>query len=224
MRLLLIEDYAPLRLSLTSGLREAGFAVDAAGDGETGLWHARGAVYDAIILDLMLPRVDGLTVLGRLRADGYNRPILILTARDTVPDRVKGLDSGADDYLVKPFAFEELLARLRALIRRQYEQKSPLLHLGDLEIDTAARRVRRAGAEVELTAREYVLLEYLACRAGQVVSRRDIWEHLYEFDSPSQSNVVDVYIGYLRRKLDRPPGPSLIRTVRGSGYLLGPQP
>ena len=222
MRLLIVEDYAPLRLSLAKGLREAGYAVDEAGDGEVALWQAGGSQFDAIILDLMLPKVDGLTVLTRLRKDGYDRPILILTARDTVPDRVKGLDCGADDYLVKPFAFEELLARVRAMVRRQYDRKSPVLEMGALRLDTAARRTWVSGRAVELTAREYALLEYLALRAGQVVARADIWEHLYEFDSNAQSNVVDVYIGYLRRKLGK--AGSMLRTVRGSGYMLGTEP
>jgi two-component system OmpR family response regulator len=220
MRLLLVEDYPPLQRSVAKGLREAGFAVDATGDGEEGLWYASGNDYDVIILDLMLPKVDGLTILRRLRAGGRPAHVLILTARDTLADRVRGLDMGADDYLVKPFAFEELLARVRALARRAYRVKNPCVRVGDLKIETAAQRVWRGKEEVRLTAREYALLEYLAMRAGEVVSRSDIWEHVYEFNSEADSNVVDVYIGYLRRKLERPGKAPLIRTVRGRGYAL----
>ncbi len=220
MRLLLIEDFDPLRKSLAKGLREAGFAVDATGDGEEGLWYATGEDYDAMILDLMLPGLDGLTILRKLRAAGKQTHVLILTAKDTVPDRVRGLNLGADDYLIKPFAFEELLARIHALVRRTYEHKSPEVRVGPLRIDTAAQRVRHGRKELDLTRREYDLLEYLALRAGQIVPRKDIWEHLYEFDSEATSNVVDVYVGYLRKKLDTPGKPSLIRTVRGRGYVL----
>lgn len=221
MRLLLVEDYAPLRESLAEGLAEAGFAVDSAAEGEEGLWYARSNDYDVIILDLMLPKVDGLTILKTLRQLGNPVHVLILTARDTLPDRVRGLDFGADDYLVKPFAFEELLARVRALIRRRYEIKNPLICIADLEIDTAAHRVQRAGNTIELTAREYALLEFLALRAGELVARTDIWEHVYDFHSSAQSNVVDVYIRHLRTKLERPDLPPLIHTRRGQGYTLG---
>ena len=223
MRLLVIEDYQPLQKSLTKGLREAGFAVDATGDGREGLWYATGNDYDVIILDLMLPGMDGLKILRKIRAKGRKSHILILTAKDTLEDRVTGLDSGADDYLVKPFAFEELLARVRALLRRSYREKNPRIKIQDLQIDLAAQKVRRGREAIELTAREYALLEYLAMRAGQVVSRADIWEHVYEFDSSASSNVVDVYIGYLRKKIERPDKPALIRTVRGRGYVLGGQ-
>ncbi|MBM4020573.1 MAG: response regulator transcription factor [Planctomycetes bacterium] len=224
MRVLVVEDYPPLQRALVKGLREAGFAVDATGDGEEGLWYASGSDYDVIVLDLMLPGVDGLSILKRLRRDGRAAHVLILTAKDTVADRVRGLDAGADDYLVKPFAFEELLARVRALARRAYCAKNPRLQVGDLCIETTAQRVTRGREAVHLTPREYALLEYLAVRAGQVVSRTDIWEHLYEFNSEADSNVVDVYIGYLRRKLERPGRPPLIHTVRGRGYLLGAEP
>ena len=220
MRLLLIEDYAPLRKSVAKGLREAGFAVDTTGDGEEGLWQATSGEYDAIILDIMLPGMDGLTVLKKLRAKGRRTHVLLLTARDTLADKIRGLDLGADDYLVKPFAFEELLARVHALVRREYRQKSPVVRVGSLRVDTAAQRVRQGREELSLTPREYVLLEYLAMRKGQTVSRTDIWEHVYEFDADATSNVVDVYIGYLRKKLNRPGEPSLIRTVRGRGYVL----
>ncbi len=224
MRLLLVEDYPPLRESLIKGLREAGFAVDATGDGEEGLWYGRGNDYDVIILDLMLPGRDGLSILKTLRAEGRQSHVLILTAKDALDDRITGLDLGADDYLVKPFAFQELLARVRALVRRSYRTKNPLLEVQDLRIDLTLQRAWRGGEEVGLTPREYALLEYLAMRAGQVVSRTDIWEHVYEFNSSASSNVVDVYIGYLRKKIDRPDRPSLINTMRGRGYTLGGLP
>ncbi|MDH7598473.1 MAG: response regulator transcription factor [Sedimentisphaerales bacterium] len=220
MRLLVIEDYQPLRHSLVSGLQEHGFAVDSAADGEEGLWHATTNDYDVIILDIMLPGLDGLEILKQLRAKNKQTSVLILTAKDTLQDRVTGLDLGADDYLVKPFSFQELLARTRALIRRRYAQKNPTIQLGDLFIDLISQRVWLAGQEIRLTAKEYALLEYLAMRAGQVVSRTDIWEHVYQFESTASSNVVDVYIGYLRKKLDRPRKPSLIQTIRGRGYML----
>ena len=221
MRVLVVEDYAPLRKAGVQGLEEAGFAVDATGDGEEGLWYARSNQYDVIVLDLMLPSRDGLSVLTSLRQAGDPVHVLILTAKDALDDRVRGLNVGADDYLVKPFAFEELLARVRALVRRRYETKSPIIRIADLEIDTVARMVRRGGTGIELTAREYALLEFLALRAGQLVSRTDIWEHVYDFRSSAQSNVVDVYIGYLRRKIERPDLPRLIHTRRGQGYILG---
>jgi len=223
MRLLLIEDYRPLRQSLTKGLRESGFAVDTTGNGEEGLWYAMGNDYDVIILDLMLPGMNGLKILKKLRAKGRQSHVLILTAKDTLQDRVTGLDLGADDYLVKPFEFRELLARVRALLRRSYRKKNPRIKIKDLQIDLTTQRVWRDRQEITLTPREYALLEYLAMRAGQTVSRTDIWEHVYEFNSSASSNVVDVYIGYLRRKIERPDKPRLIRTVRGRGYTLGAQ-
>lgn len=221
MRLLIVEDYRPLREPLTKGLREAGFAVDSTGDGEEGLWYALSNDYDVIILDLMLPGMDGLHILKKLRAEGRQSHVLILTARDSLNDRVTGLDLGADDYLVKPFEFRELVARVRALLRRSYRRKNPLMAIQDLRIDLTRQRVWRGQEEIPLTPREYALLEYLAMRAGQVVSRSDIWEHVYEFNSSTSSNVVDVYIGYLRRKIEQPGRPSLISTVRGRGYTLG---
>lgn len=221
MRVLLVEDYEPLRRSVSQGLREAGFAVDTSADGEEGLWYAESNDYDVIVLDIMLPAIDGLTILTHLRRIGKATPILLLTARDTVEDRVTGLNLGADDYLVKPFALAELLARVRALVRRRYDARDPVLRVADLEIDTAKHVVRRAGEQINLTAREYALLEFLALRAGEVVSRTDIWEHLYDFHSSADSNVVDVYIGYLRKKIERPDSPRLIHTRRGRGYVLG---
>jgi DNA-binding response OmpR family regulator len=223
MHILVIEDYRPLLQSLTKGLREAGFAVDGTRDGQEGLWYAMGNEYDVIILDLMLPGMEGLEILKKIRSKGRKVHVLILTAKDTVKDRVTGLDLGADDYLVKPFAFEELKARVRALVRRSYRQKNPHIKINDLQIDLTTQRVWRGREEIQLTPREYALLEYLAIRAGQMVSRSDIWEHVYEFNSSASSNVVDVYIGYLRKKIERPDKPALINTVRGRGYRLGVQ-
>jgi DNA-binding response OmpR family regulator len=221
MRVLVVEDYEPLREALADGLREAGFAVDVAADGDMGLWYATSNDYDVIVLDLMLPGTDGLSVLKRMRKAGRTAHVLILTAKDTTTDRVTGLDLGADDYLIKPFAFAELLARLRALVRRRYQAKAPVTEVGDLEIDTTTRTVRRAGRRVELSPKEYMLLQYLAARCGEVVTRSEIWEHVYEFHAEADSNVVDVMIGHLRRKLDGPGLSKLIHTRRGHGYVLG---
>ncbi len=220
MRILIVEDFSALRLSLVQGLQEAGFSVDSAADGQAGLWQAQACAYDVIVLDLMLPKMDGMTVLNRLRADGIASHVLILTARDTPQDRVNGLDGGADDYLVKPFNFAEFLARIRALVRRTYQTKNPILCIGDLEIDSTLRLVRRGGQPVTLTPREYALLEFLALRRGQVVSRTEIWEHVYDNLDESTSNVVDVRIGCLRKKLDLPHLRPLIHTRRGHGYIL----
>jgi DNA-binding response OmpR family regulator len=220
MRVLVVEDYPPLSKSLLQGLGEAGYAVEHAADGEAALTLASTTAFDAVVLDLMLPKLDGLSVLSALRARKNATPVLVLTARDGVGDRVKGLDLGADDYLVKPFAFEELLARVRALIRRKYQASDSTLRVGDLEVDTTARTVKRGGRAVQLSAREYALLEYLAARRGQVVSRSEIWDHVYDFASDPSSNVVDVYIGYLRKKIDQDHASKLIHTRRGQGYLL----
>ena len=220
MRILIVEDYGPLRGNLAQALREEGHSVDLSGDGDRGWDLMSSFEYDLVLLDLMLPGTDGLELLRRFRAAGHDSHVLVLTARDSVEERVEGLDQGADDYLIKPFAMEELLARVRALLRRGYGQKSPVLHAGHVEIRTADQRVTVDGEEVELTAREYALLEYLAMRAGQVVSRADVWEHLYDANATASSNVVDVYVGYLRKKLDRPGRPPLIETRRGAGYML----
>ena len=220
MRVLVIEDYQPLRKSVVQGLEEAGYAVDATGDGEEGLWYARSNDYDAIVLDLMLPGLDGLSILSKLREEENATHVLVLTARDTVDDRVGGLNSGADDYLVKPFAFPELLARVGALVRRGYGRKSAVMRIGNLEIDASSRTVRCAGEAVELTAREYALLEYLASRQGETVSRTDIREHIYDFAADAGSNVIDVYVGYVRRKLEAAGAEAGIRTVRGQGYVI----
>ncbi|HTA18136.1 MAG TPA: response regulator transcription factor [Polyangia bacterium] len=227
MRVLVVEDYEPLARSLAQGLREAAYAVDVTGDGAAALELARTNAYDALVLDLMVPKLDGLSVLRRLRADGSRAGVLIITARDQVPDRVGALDLGADDYLVKPFAFEELLARLRAVIRRRYGAAENLVRVGDLELDGAARTVKRGGRAIALSAREFALLEYLALRRGQVVTRTEIWEHVYDFAAEPSSNVVDVYVGYLRRKLGDGEGGAarLIQTHRGLGYALeAPEP
>jgi DNA-binding response OmpR family regulator len=221
MRLLVVEDFQPLRDSMVDGLREAGYAVDEAVDGESALWHARSGEYDVIILDLMLPKVDGLSVLKSLRKEKSSSHVLVLTARDTTEDKVHGLDLGADDYLVKPFNFSELLARINALIRRKYDAKTTLIHIDDLEIDTARRVVKRGGMLIDLSAREYALLEYLALNAERTVTRRDLWQHIADINANLESNVIDVFIGFLRKKVERPDRPRLIHTKRGQGYMLG---
>jgi DNA-binding response OmpR family regulator len=220
MRLLLIEDSARLRSTLQKGLSRAGYAVDAAQDGREGLWLATENEYDVIVLDLMLPEIDGLTLLGRLRAAGKATHVLILSAKDRVEDRIRGLSLGADDYLVKPFSFDELCARLQALVRRSYHAKNPLIHLGKLEINTATRLVTCAGREANVTPREYSLLEILVLRAGEIVSRRELRDRVYDFDSEAASNVVDVLIHSLRKKLDPVDPQSIIKTRRGLGYLI----
>jgi len=220
MRILVVEDYVPVQAAVAKALREEGHAVDVAGDGPEGLAFAVTEPYDVIVLDLMLPGMSGLEVLERMRQDGVQSHVLILTARDTVEDRVRGLDLGADDYLIKPFAVEELLARVRALLRRAYAKKETVLHVGHVRIHTGSHQVEVVGEPIDLTAREYALLEYLALRAGQVVTRTEIWEHLYDEQSNATSNVVDVYVGYLRKKLEGPGLPRLIHTRRGEGYIL----
>jgi len=220
MRALVVEDYLPLSASLAQGLREQGYAVDVTGEGNEGLWYAQTNPYDVIVLDLMLPGLDGRELLRRIRREGNTTPVLILTARDTIADRVAGLDLGADDYLVKPFAFDELSARLRALVRRGHRVATAVMRIADLEVDSAARTVRRAGQPIALSAREYALLEYLAHRRGEVVTRTELWEHLYDFAAEPQSNVLDVYVGYLRRKIDDGHAIKLIHTRRGQGYVL----
>jgi DNA-binding response OmpR family regulator len=220
MRLLLIEDSLRLRSSLAKGLSRAGYAIDAARDGREGLWLATENAYDVIVLDLMLPEVDGLTVLRTLRDRGNAAHVLILSAMDLVEDRIQGLSLGADDYLVKPFSFDELCARLQALVRRSYQAKNPRIRIGALEINTAARRVAYASREVKLTPREYSVLEFLVLRAGEVVSRRALWDHLYSFDSDAASNVVDVLVYSLRKKLDPRSPQGLIKTRRGEGYVI----
>lgn len=220
MRVLLVEDHKPLVRALRRGLEEEGFAVDVAYDGDEAASKAKTSQYDAIVLDLMLPKQDGLTVLKRWRSDGLQASVLILTARGSTDEKVAGLDAGADDYLVKPFQLEELFARLRALVRRRHEVKDPVLKIHDLEIDTAHKTVKRAGRQIFLTPREFGLLQYLAFNRGKVVSRQMIWEHLYDEHDENTSNVVDVYIRYLRNKIDKDFDQPLILTRWGEGYML----
>jgi DNA-binding response OmpR family regulator len=220
MRVLVVEDSVRLRQSVSTWLRRSGLAVDASGDGEEGLYLAVTNEYDVIVLDILLPKLDGLEVLRRLRQRGKATHVLLLTAKDTVQDRVRGLEGGADDYLVKPFALEELLARVKALCRRAYGNKDPRLVVADLEIDTAARKVARAGRPVALLPREYALLEYLVRRSGQVVTRAEIEEHIYDGDVEPASNVVDSAICSLRQKLGEINPAPLIHTRRGLGYEL----
>jgi DNA-binding response OmpR family regulator len=220
VRVLLIEDHKPMLRAIKQGLEEEGFAVDVAVDGEEGNYKARTANYDVIILDLMLPKIDGLTLLKQWRREGMNAHILVLTAKGSIEEKVHGLDLGADDYLTKPFQWEELLARLRALIRRGHQIKDPVLRVHDLEIDTASRTVKRGGQSIHLTPREYALLQFLAFHRGKVVSRSMIWEHLYDEHDENTSNVVDVYIRYLRTKIDKGFEPALIMTRWGEGYML----
>jgi len=215
MRILVVEDDPVLLRSLAATLREEDYAVDTAADGEEGLDKARTGAYDAIALDVMLPKLDGWGVLAGLRPACVT-PVLMLTARDTVPDRIKGLNQGADDYLTKPFDIDELLARLRALIRRTAGQTQSLLQIGDLALDTAARRATLAGEEVVLTAREYRLLEYLALHRGDVVTRTTLYEHLFDENDNSLSNLLDVHVSNLRKKLGR----DFITTRRGHGYTI----
>jgi DNA-binding response OmpR family regulator len=224
MRVLIAEDHTSLARSIATGLRDEGYAVDLTFDGEEALHLARANPYDALVLDIMLPNRDGWNILQTLRRAGSPVPIMFLTAKDAVEDRVKGLDLGADDYLIKPFEFNELVARIRALIRRGHAQPSANIHIGDLEIDTARKTARRGETEIELTAREFALLEYLAHRQNQVVTRAEIWEHLYDEHDEISSNVVDVYIGYLRSKIDKDFPTRLIHTRRGLGYILSAQP
>jgi len=220
MRILLVEDEPGIAQFVRQGLAEAGYAVDVATDGRNGLDYALAAEYDIIVVDIMLPKMDGLQLLRQLRAEQIKIPVLLLTARNAVEDRVQGLDAGADDYLSKPFAFAELLARLRALLRRPPVQADTILRVADLEMDVASREVRRAGKQIELSPREFALLEYLMRHPQQVLTRAQITEHIWNFDFYGDSNVVDVYIGYLRRKIDRGLNPPLLHTVRGIGYRL----
>lgn len=223
MRLLVVEDSQRLRRWVSRGLRDAGYSVDEAADGEEGFHLVSANVYDVIVLDLMLPGMSGLTLLEKLRQAGRKEHVLILTAKDTVEDRVHGLSQGADDYLVKPFAFAELVARIQALVRRRYDVKDPRIVVGDLEIDSAARVVRRNGQAVSLRPREYALLELLAMHQGELVSRTEIEQHIYDERVQPMSNVVDNAVCALRRRIDAPEGPSLIETRRGMGYVLGPR-
>jgi DNA-binding response OmpR family regulator len=220
MKVLVVEDNEPLRKAIVQRLRESGCAVDETGEGTEGLWLAQESKYGVAILDLMLPGMDGIDLLKKLRQNNQETSVLIITARDQVGDRVGGLDAGADDYMVKPFSMDELMARVRALMRRSHSVKNPILRIGDLAIDTKRRSVARSGVEIDLTAREFSLLELLALRAGEVVTRSEIWEQLYDFNQDPESNVVDVFIAYLRRKLEGEGKTKLIHTRRGMGYIL----
>jgi len=222
MRILLVEDSEPMRESLRIGLAREGFAVDVAADGETGLGFARNNPYDVLVLDMMLPRLDGNGVLRGLREKEDRPHVLVLTARDRVEDRVNGLNAGADDYLVKPFAFDELLARVHALVRRRYQERAPQIAIGGLELDVAAREAKWQGTVLDLTAREYALLEYLALRRGQTVSREEIEDHIYSVNQLPSSNAIDSTVCILRAKLGAE-GKALIRTRRGLGYVLDAQ-
>ena len=220
MRLLLVEDEARMARFIARGLREQAYAVDLATDGESALYQAAVNTYDAIILDVMMPLKDGFTVCRELRAQGSRVPVLMLTARDAVEDRIAGLDTGADDYLTKPFAFGELLARLRALLRRGAELRPTVINVADLTIDTRGQRASRAGRPVGLTTKEYALLEYLARNAGRVMGREEIAEHVWDETFDPFSNLIEVYINRLRRKIDGASAEPLIHTRRGAGYVL----
>lgn len=220
MRILLVEDEPGAAQMLTKGLREQTYAVDVAEDGDAAIYQASINDYDLILLDVMLPGKNGFEVCRELRAAGLAMPVLMLTARDAVEDRIAGLNTGADDYLTKPFDFQELLARVRALFRRGPVLSSETIEVADLVINTSARRVRRAGSRIELTAKEYALLEYLARRAGQVVGRADIAEHVWDENFDPFSNLIEVYVQRLRRKIDDNHSTKLLRTRRGEGYLL----
>jgi two-component system copper resistance phosphate regulon response regulator CusR len=220
MRVLLVEDEARVARFVARGLREQSYAVDVVADGEAALYQASVATYDVVVLDVMIPKVNGLEVCRALRAAGIATPVLMLTARDAVEDRIEGLDAGADDYLTKPFAFGELLARLRALLRRGADVRPETVVVADLTVDTRAHRVTRAGRTVHLTAKEYALLEYLARNAGRVVGRHEIAEHVWDERYDPFTNLIEVYIGRLRRKVDGPSDVPLIRTRRGTGYVL----
>ena len=220
MKILLVEDHKLLSRSLKQALEEDGFAVDLAVAGDEADAKARGAIYDVVILDLMLPKIDGLTLLKGWRKDGFTFHVLILTAMGTLEDKVLGLNLGVDDYLPKPFELTEFLARVRALVRRGHQAKDPILRIHDLEIDTGARSVRRAGKDIYLTPREFSLLRFLCYHRGKVVTRSMVWEHLYDENDDNTSNVVDVYIRYLRNKIDKNFTPPLILTRWGEGYMI----
>jgi len=223
MRILVVEDEKSIVDFLSQGLKESGYAVDIANDGQTGLDYALATQYDVILLDVMLPKLNGFAVVRELRRASIKTPVIMLTARSTVDDRVHGLDAGADDYLVKPFAFAELLARIRALLRRPSISTDTVISFGDIELDTIKHEFRRRGERIELSGREFSILEYFMRNPGQVLTRTQIAEHIWNFDAYAGSNVVDVYIGYLRKKIDEDPSHSYIKTIRGVGYRFSPE-
>jgi DNA-binding response OmpR family regulator len=220
MRILIVEDEKSLADIIKKGLEEEDYAVDVAYNGEDGLFMAENEPSDLIILDIMLPIVDGMTILKKIRKAGVRTPVLMLTAKDTLTDKVSGLDSGADDYLTKPFEFEELLARMRALLRRNSEAKTSMIEIGDLVINMATHEVKRRGKDISLSAKEYVLLEFMAMNKNRVLSRTVLTEHLYDYDFDLDSNVIDVFVHRVRSKIDRGFEKKLIHTLRGSGYML----
>jgi two-component system OmpR family response regulator len=220
MRVLIVEDEVKMAGLVRRGMREEGLAADVAINGEDALWMAAATAYDAIVLDVMLPGIDGFETCRRLREKGIWAPVLMLTARDAIEDRVTGLDTGADDYLTKPFSFVELLARLRALVRRGPVERATVLAVGDLNLDPAARRVWRDGTDINLSAKEFALLETFMRHPGQVLDRLQLLEHAWDYEYEHRSNVVDVYVRYLREKIDRPFEVESLETVRGAGYRL----
>ena len=220
MRILLAEDERDMNRILTKKLRDEGYGIDSCYDGEEALLYLESAAYDGVILDVMMPKTDGFQVLSAMREKGMNTPVLFLTARDSVEDRVRGLDLGASDYLVKPFSMEELMARVRALTRRTYDAASSRLTAGDLTLDTASHRVFQGAQEIELSAREFALLSYLMHNQNSILSREQIENHIWNFDYEGGTNIIDVYIRYLRKKIDDGHAVKLIHTVRGMGYML----
>jgi len=223
MRILIVEDEKKVADFIKRGLKEEGYSVDVAYDGEEGYFQATSNEYDAIILDLMLPKMDGITLCKRLRTERISTPILMLTAKDSVKDKVTGLDAGANDYLTKPFAFEELLARVRALLRKSETAVPTKLQIGDLILDLLTHKVSRAGKEIALTNKEYALLEYLMRNTGSIVTRTMISEHVWDINFDTFSNVIDVYVNYLRKKIDKGHKKKLIHTIRGRGYIIKEQ-
>jgi len=220
MRILVIEDYTPIRNSVTERLQEDDYVVDSTATGAEGLWYAENHEYDVILLDLMLPNIDGLSLLKKLRSKNNKTPVIIISARDSVKNKIEGLDAGADDYLIKPFSLDEMLARVRVQIRKCYSKNFETYQVGEFLIDFTSKRVMLKGDEIILTKREYGILEYLAYRAGEVVSRQEIWNHVYHEYGECSTNAVDVYVGYLRKKLDPDGTTPLIHTRRGQGYYL----
>lgn len=220
MRVILVEDEKALASIMKKGLEENGYSVDVAYDGEEGLFMAENYQADAVILDVMLPKLDGIAVLSKLRRKGVQTPVILLTAKDALTDKIKGLDAGADDYLTKPFEFTELLARVRSLVRRKSSVKEAVLRTADLAINTASHEVKRGGIVVKMSSREYAILEYMAYNKNKVLSRSDITAHVYDESFDKDSNIVDVYINYLRKKIDSGHSRKLIVTVRGAGYML----